>query len=501
MKKQWNKRQKIIASVVGIIFIMSIAGKVLWSTPSNTTTGEKIFEGSSDKVEKSEERRKQYIVQSIDVPQFRELYCETGNTATQASELIFEPCLWIVETGELSYGCAEKITFSQNGRKAIVELAERKFSDGSILEAPDVLASYERLCNAESAFPYKEKTWIIEGMKEFQSGRVQEVSGIRVIDKMHVEFTFTEAEIDVLDALSIPICKEVKREGGEIAYIGTGPYAVEHLQPSVELQLAQNPYCEKQLSWDFVIFQNMPLEIRDRKIKEQEVDELTLGEDQIQAIENLGYFTIYSRRQPVSSYVGFNLQQNNEALRKAVSNAIDRNTFVLSASQNVESWKGLISDRIAIKGNKNKAAKAYEKMVESGSDGNIRILSMEDSESRRYTLLLQEQLEACGMKITPIFVSRDEFLSMVSQGGGYDVYYFWNREVTNIELLKKMVKSGSEEYREILIEQLEDDCRNVYVSLEKYVVENALFLTMDVPVGYRAISADISENAISDIYM
>jgi oligopeptide transport system substrate-binding protein len=116
------------------------------------------------------------------------------------------------------------------------------------MTADDVKYSFERMMK----LPRAPATYFyvgVKGAEEFQAGKAEEISGVKVIDKYTIEFDLTEPDPAFLNAYTMwfgyVVAKEWVQKWGnrQIARhpLGTGPFIFDHWTPGREVVLKKNP--------------------------------------------------------------------------------------------------------------------------------------------------------------------------------------------------------------------------------------------------------------------
>jgi ABC-type transport system substrate-binding protein len=111
-----------------------------------------------------------------------------------------------------------------------------RFHHGAELTAEDVKFSLERLLDKHADSPYAHYFLPrVKGAAEFREGIVQDVSGIRVVDKYTLEIQWIKPYVPALYVLSMPFCKilpheRILRQGNRFFFrpSGTGPFRFDY---------------------------------------------------------------------------------------------------------------------------------------------------------------------------------------------------------------------------------------------------------------------------------
>jgi ABC-type transport system substrate-binding protein len=150
--------------------------------------------------------------------------------------------------GNATPGLAESWTVSDDGLVYTFTLREGlKFSNGRDLTTEDVKYSFERILDPETAAPTSFFFDVIVGGTEKLNGEADEVSGIRIIDDLNIEFTLTRPEWTMMKRFALPPGFIIAREGVEAAEnfhfepLGAGPFVLDSWEPGVRITGSRNP--------------------------------------------------------------------------------------------------------------------------------------------------------------------------------------------------------------------------------------------------------------------
>lgn len=145
-------------------------------------------------------------------------------------------------------GLAESWTVSDDGLVYTFTLREGlKFSNGRDLTTEDVKYSFERILDPATGAPTSFFFSVIEGAEAKLNGEADEVSGIRIIDDLNIEFTLTRPEWTMMKRFALPPGFIVAREGVEEAEnpgfepLGAGPFVLDSWEPGVRITGSRNP--------------------------------------------------------------------------------------------------------------------------------------------------------------------------------------------------------------------------------------------------------------------
>lgn len=232
----------------------------------------------------------------------------------------------------------QKVEISDDGLVYTYTLRDNiKFHNGRQLVADDVIWSFERIMNPNTASPCSRRIRVIKGAKEFEDGQADNIAGLRKIDDLTIEITLDGA-IDPGYPLYEPCAAILPREEVEkdaaafgLSPIGCGPFKYVNWVKGSELVLEKfsdyyeegKPYLAK------LVYSVMPeAAARDVAFRAKELDVTIVDSAQYEAYQNdpeisksmVEVAEMYTRS------IGFNLEFapfSDKRVRQAVNYAID----------------------------------------------------------------------------------------------------------------------------------------------------------------------------------
>lgn len=144
---------------------------------------------------------------------------------------------------------AESWTISDDGTVYTFKLREGlKFSNGRDLTADDVKYSFERLLDPATAAPTAFMFESLVGAKDKLAGNATEVSGIKIIDPLTIEFTTEIAVWSLMQRFALPPGFIIAKEGVEAAGdqfgrqpLGAGPFMLDSWESGIRVTGSRNP--------------------------------------------------------------------------------------------------------------------------------------------------------------------------------------------------------------------------------------------------------------------
>ncbi len=145
---------------------------------------------------------------------------------------------------------AESWTISTDGSVYTFKLRPGlKFSNGDDLTTADVKYSFERLLNPKTAAPTAFMFEVLKGAKDYEAGKATEVSGIKIIDPLTIEFTTDGPVWTMMQRFALPPGFIVSKKGVEAVGddfghhpLGAGPFMLDNWQSGVMVKGSKNPY-------------------------------------------------------------------------------------------------------------------------------------------------------------------------------------------------------------------------------------------------------------------
>jgi ABC-type transport system substrate-binding protein len=170
---------------------------------------------------------------------------ETWSTAG----LFYRGLVEMITTDTVGPALAESWTVSDDGLVYTFKLREGgKFANDTDITADDVVYSFERQFAPDFPSPTNFFFEAIVGAKEYRAGTATEISGIKVIDPLTVEFTLEVPVWTFLQRLALTPGAIVSQEGVEAAGddfgrqpAGAGPFKLDSWEPGLRITASRNP--------------------------------------------------------------------------------------------------------------------------------------------------------------------------------------------------------------------------------------------------------------------
>ncbi len=495
MEKQAKRKRAIWISGGAILLVAVILLAFFLLFPAQK--GYLVYEGNQKLIKKTQEQKAQFVIGCSEIPQSSFVCGEPGETAQQIGGCLFESMVTLSPSQEAEFQLAKEVSFSEDGKTAVITLCDANFSDGSSLTSQEVIDSYLGLNAPDSSYSEKEKMQTIQGMQEYQEGLASDISGIRVTGDTSLEITFTRASVYNLEALSLPIWKKAE---GQTYPLGTGPYQIEKFQESQQVILSENQYAQKNpYGYEKLLFVNLPLENLKERISEYSVDAVTInGIDGYELMKDAGYFDIYSFPSGNYSYLTFS-SQSDDLLRRMVYAIFDQEQFIDSVRNLTDSGDEYLS-AAGISGpmksenafwtlaKKENAKRLVNKFAKEREDKTLRFLCPDLTKARTYFKELSDQFSAYGLQLEGIYV--DDFDQAIESGTEYDLAFYFGMDRSPEQVTEENLFADSEAYESFMADCLYKNCLDLYPRLEKKAAEDLWVLPVDAKKQYLAVSAD-----------
>lgn len=214
------------------------------------------------------------------------------------------------------------------------------------LDAEDVRYSFRRAVSSES-YPAFVLSGVVEGASEYGSGGADQVTGFTVVDSLTFEIELSRPDPAFLNRITSPwfgIYPDEVQElesgtFGQDVFIGTGPFQLrERSDTRVLLQrydAHHEPVSGNAERVEFRVINNDQLRLTE--IQNGNVDLMRAPTSLLSTITEEGGLTLQQSQQSLeaerydtfnSSFIGFNTEELDRPLRRAISRALDRSELV-----------------------------------------------------------------------------------------------------------------------------------------------------------------------------
>lgn len=203
---------------------------------------------------------------------------------------------WDPDQNKPVLAVADSVDVSEDGTVYTYALKQNvKFHNGRVMTADDVIWSYERIMNAETASPCSRYVRSIKGAKEYEDGETEHIEGLRKIDDFTVEIAM-DGFVDPAYPLHFPCAAILPREevekdedGFGLNPVGCGPFQFVEWVKGSQLVMGKFPdYFEEGKPYlDKLVYSVMPeAAARDIAFRAKELDATIVDSSQYAAYQN-----------------------------------------------------------------------------------------------------------------------------------------------------------------------------------------------------------------------
>jgi oligopeptide transport system substrate-binding protein len=274
---------------------------------------------------------------------------DPATTTDQVSIMILndtlEGLIRLNQQGEavIGSGLAETMTVSEDGTVYTFVLRDATWDDGSAITASDVLFSWQRVVNPETAAQYAYQMYPIKNAQAISKGEMGlEELGLKVIDEKTLEVTLERPTPYFLSLLGFvtyyPVQEAKVLEYGDAFatapeyMVSSGPFKVETWMQEQELDLVKNEtYWDAEtvkldrIKGDMLVDLNTPINLYETG----ELDTIGVPSEYLDKYRDSDDFI--SMPMATTWYMQYNCQDaffSNVKIRKAFSMALNRSAFV-----------------------------------------------------------------------------------------------------------------------------------------------------------------------------
>ncbi len=141
MEKQ-VKRKRALWGAGAILVVAGLLLSVFLQSPAQEQKDYLIYEGDEKLIEKTQEQKTQFVFGCSEIPQSSFVCGESGKTAQQIGAFLFQSMVNLSPSQEAEFQLAKDVSFSEDGKKAVITLNDTDFSDGSRLTSQEVMDSF-----------------------------------------------------------------------------------------------------------------------------------------------------------------------------------------------------------------------------------------------------------------------------------------------------------------------------------------------------------------------
>jgi len=333
------RKNKILAGILSTLVSISLltgCGSTSAEIPTASSTSQSSSGGSVLR----------YAVESSPKGLFSPLLSNTTYD-NNVNNLVYSPLILLDENNEFKPGLAEKYEFSSDNLTLTFNLRKDvKWHDGEEFTADDVAFTFTSMADPKYAGSRFNEVSKIVGAQDYHDGKASSVSGIKVIDKNTISFTYIKAFAPALSNFSqrgiiakhiwskVDIASWDKQTDLLNKPIGTGPFKIADFKADQYVELAKNDtYFGGTPKIDKFIFKvtNTETELSELAKGDLDVVDLTsTKEDDLKTLKNAG---ITIEEKPSANYQFMTMNSNREffkdkKVRQAITYAINRKGMV-----------------------------------------------------------------------------------------------------------------------------------------------------------------------------
>jgi peptide/nickel transport system substrate-binding protein/oligopeptide transport system substrate-binding protein len=235
----------------------------------------------------------------------------------------------------------DNLTWTFHLRKGV------RFHNGREVVAEDFVYSFTRILDPEVESVAASFFSVIRGAKEFREGKVDEVTGLKALNRYTLKIELSEPYSPFIAVLAMVNFAVVPREeveglGDEFERrpVGTGPFKFHNWEPNREIAIRANlEYFEGRPYLDEVLFRIFPGATAEQMFQEFEkgnLEDSLLSSAVREQVRNEGKYVVMHRPSLVIRFFMINNQTEpfaDKLVRQAFNYAIDKETISLEAGR------------------------------------------------------------------------------------------------------------------------------------------------------------------------
>lgn len=312
-----------------------------------------------------------------------------------------------------------------------------KFHNGKEITAEDVKYSLERLLSPKLKSPNAWFLYQIEGAKEYNEGKSNNVSGISILDRYRVKIKLSSSYSGFLLNLAQPCCSIMEKDDLRVnKFTGCGPFILERKDEEKYVFKAFDDYLGGKAYVDIFEIYYKDDNYLDNYINGKYDFIIIDGFKEINKLENEKKFVIEKQDVMTTQYAGFNLKRNSvfakdKLVRKAINYAIDKERIIKEVTNNLaKEAKGIfppaIIDDKNLKGFKSNLNYAKKLLSESSYRNETLLILGTDSNKKGnreiITELIIEDLRKLGIRTEIVKVKTSDYMKPESISKA-DIYF------------------------------------------------------------------------------
>jgi peptide/nickel transport system substrate-binding protein len=283
---------------------------------------------------------------------FNPLYAEAVSDK-YIVDAMFDGLMSVTENGTCEGNLAKDYKISDDGLTYTFTLGDNlKFSDGSKLTAEDVAFTYTLACDNdyEGSYDFINNTQI-QGAKEYNSGKSNSVSGIKVLNNNTIQITLEKARAGAIYDFTLGILSKdyygKDYTQGNLSYIqkfftnpmGCGQYKFVSYDKDKGIKLEANKeYFKGAPKIQNIIFKTTGENTKAKLLQDGDVDVdmISVSKDNVTSMQETGFLDLSIFPVNEYGYIGFNEADKKLAdpkVRQALTYGLNREKIVSTAFQ------------------------------------------------------------------------------------------------------------------------------------------------------------------------
>ena len=384
-------------------------------------------------------------------------------TTTQdnnVNTLVYSPLILLDENNEFTHGLAEDYVLSDDNLTVTFNLKDDvKWHDGKPFTVDDVLYTFTSMADPKYTGTRFNEISKIVGAEDYKEGKADSISGIKVIDKNTISFTYDEMYAPALSNFAqrgiipkhiwstVDIAEWEDQSELLSSAIGTGPFKLKDFKQDQYVEFVKNEnYFKGEPKIDKFVFKVTNPETELSELVKGELDIVALTSFKEDDFKILKDANIKVQEKPSANYQFLTMNSNREffkdkKVRQAITYAINRKDMVQSllgehgkvvnAPLSLAGWAYPETDLNNYDYNKTKAQQLLEEagwkdnngvLEKDGKKFEVELFVPDGSKVRMQSApIIQQNLKDVGItvNITPIDIA--SVSTKVDDKGNYDM--------------------------------------------------------------------------------
>ncbi|RII33855.1 ABC transporter substrate-binding protein [Clostridium chromiireducens] len=333
------KKSKFAGAIVSTILSLALltgCGSTSAEIPSNSNSNESS----------SSESLLRYAMESSPKGLFSPLLSNTTYD-NNINNLVYSPLILLDENNDFKPGLAEKYAFSSDNLTLTFNLRKDvKWHDGEDFTADDVAFTFTSVADPKYTGSRFNEISKVVGAQDYHDGKADSISGIKVIDKYTISFTYSKVYAPALSNFSqrgiipkhiwskVDISEWDKQSDLLNKPIGTGPFKLNDFKPDQYVELIKNDnYFGGKPKIDKFIFKVTNTETELSELAKGDLDIVELSSAKEADLKTLKDAGIKIEEKPSANYQFMTMNSNREffkdkKVRQAITYAINRKGIV-----------------------------------------------------------------------------------------------------------------------------------------------------------------------------